>query len=165
MPDFDACRRSGAEPVVVAGKYGAQLRFMLDRLARTADLDTESVAVLQPRGGRWFDEARSVLRERGIPFCELARQNEWPSGPEAVALSTIHSAKGLEFDHVLLPGLSREVTPHGPEAGDANLDRLRRMLAMAIGRARKSVMIGYKPGEESSLIGLLDPSTYYLVEV
>lgn len=64
----------------------------------------------------------------------------------------------------MLPGLSQQVTPHGPDDGDADLDRLRRMLAMAIGRARKSVMVGYKPGEESSLIGLLDSSTYELVK-
>ncbi len=80
-----------------------------------------------------------------------------------MALCTIHSAKGLEFDHVLLPGLSQKVTPHGPGAGDANLERLRRMPAMAVGRARKSVMVGYKQGEESSLIGLLDPSTFKLI--
>ena len=165
LPDFTACRRPGATPVAVAGKYGVQLRYMLDRLKSTADLNNESVVVLQPRGGRWFDEARRQLRNRGIRFCELTRNNEWPSGPEAVALCTIHSAKGLEFDHVLLPGLNQELTPHGPDAGDADLDRLRRMLAMAIGRARKSVMVGYKPREKSSLIGLLDPSTYDLIEV
>ncbi|MCY4101678.1 MAG: UvrD-helicase domain-containing protein [bacterium] len=165
LPDFTACRRDGIKPVVVAGKYSAQLRVMLDRIERTADLATESVALLQPLGGGWFDEARRVLRRRGIPFCELTRENEWPSGPENVALCTIHSAKGLEFDHVLVPGLSRQVTPHGAEEGDADLDRLRRMLAMAVGRARESVMIGYKPGEESSLIGLLDPATYELVKV
>ena len=137
---------------------------MLDRLGRRANLDTESVALLQPRGGGWFSEARNVLRRRGIPYCELTRQSEWPTGPEVVALCTIHSAKGLEFDHVLLPGLSRQVTPHGPEEGDADLERLRRMLAMAVCRARHSVMVGYKPGEESSLIGLLDPSTYKLIK-
>ena len=160
LPDFTACRRPGAKPLVVAGKYSGQLAVMLDRLEQTADLRTQSVALLKPRGGRWFDEARRVLNRRGIPYCELTRENEWPSGPENVALCTIHSAKGLEFDHVLVPGLSRQVTPHGEEEGDADLDRLRRMLAMAVGRARESVMIGYKPGEESSLIGLLDPATY-----
>jgi superfamily I DNA/RNA helicase len=165
LPDFSACDRPGVKPLVVAGKYSQQLAVMLDRLAATADLEKESVVILQPRGGGWFDEARRVLRARGIPFCELTRENEWPSGPEVAALCTIHSAKGLEFDHVLLPGLSQQVTPHGPEAGDASLDRLRRMLAMAIGRARESVMIGYKPGEESSLISLLDPSTYESVKV
>jgi hypothetical protein len=36
---------------------------------------------------------------------------------------------------------------------------------MGVGRARKSVMMGYKPGEASTLIGLLDPSTYEQVNV
>ena len=164
LPDLSACRRPGTKPLVVAGRYSEQLAVMLDRLERRADLDTESVALLQPRGGGWFSKARNVLRRRGIPYCELTRQSDWPTGPEVVALCTIHSAKGLEFDHVLLPGLSRKVTPHGPEEGDADLERLRRMLAMAVCRARDSVMIGYKPGEESSLIGLLDPSTYKLIK-
>ncbi len=164
LPDFSACHRPGAKPRVIAGKYSDQLRIMLDRLERKADLRKESAALLQPRGGGWFDEARRTLRRREIPYCELTRENEWPAGPERVALCTIHSAKGLEFDHVLLPGLSQQVTPHGPEEGDANLERLRRMLAMAVGRARESVMVGYKPGEESSLIGLLDPSTYKLIK-
>ena len=83
---------------------------------------------------------------------------------ERRALHDSPSAKGLEFDHVLLPGLSQKVTPHGPEEGDGDLEKLRRMLAMAVGRARESVMLGYKPGEESSLVGLLDPSTYELIE-
>ena len=164
LPDFSSCRRPGSKPRVIAGKYSDQLRIMLDRLDRKADLSKESAALLQPRGGGWFAEARRMLSRRGIPYCELTRENEWPTGPEMVALCTIHSAKGLEFDHILLPGLSQQVTPHGPEAGDADLERLRRMLAMAVGRARESVMVGYKPGEESSLIGLLDPSTYKLIK-
>ena len=164
LPDFSACDRRGSKPRVIAGRYSDQLRIMLDRLDRKADLSKESAALLQPRGGGWFSEARRVLGRRRIPYCELTRENEWPTGPEQIALCTIHSAKGLEFDHVLLPGLSQRVTPHGPEAGDADLEQLRRMLAMAVGRARESVMLGYKPGEESSLIGLLDPSTYKLIE-
>ena len=164
VPDFTACSRSGPTPLLVQGKYSQQLQVMLDQLMLITDFRTESIAILQPRGGSWFSEVRKALQQRGIAFCELTRQHEWPSGPEVVALCTIHSAKGLEFDHVLLPGLSQQVTPHGPDDGDADLDRLRRMLAMAIGRARKSVMVGYKPGEESSLIGLLDSSTYELVK-
>ena len=66
---------------------------------------------------------------------------------------------------MLIPGLSREVTRHGDEDGDGTLDSLRRLLAMGIGRARRTVMLGYKPGEESTLVELLDPETYDLVEV
>ncbi|MXV99072.1 MAG: AAA family ATPase [Acidimicrobiaceae bacterium] len=165
LPDVSACRSGGETPTVVVGRYPDQLRYMLDCLQHAVDLTSESVALLKPRGGRWFDEVRAELSRRGLPYCELTRENEWPTGSEMIALCTFHSAKGLEFDHVLVPGLSQQLTPHGPESGDADLERLRRMLAMAIGRARKSVMIGYKPGEESSLIGLLNPSSYKLVGV
>jgi len=165
LPDFSACHRKGSKPIMIAGKYSEQLKVMFDRLENVADLGNESVVLLQPRGGGWFNEARKTLSHRQIPYCELTRENEWPTGSEQVALCTIHSAKGLEFDHVLLPGLNQQVTPHGPEAGDADFERLRRMLAMAVGRARKSVMVGYKPGEESSLIGLLDPSTYEVIRL
>ena len=164
LPDFSACHRVGTKPVVVTGKYSAQLQIMFDRLEQEADMCNESVALLQPLGGRWFEEARRTLQQRCIPYSELTRKKEWPTGSEVVALCTIHSAKGLEFDHVLLPGLNQQVTPHGPEAGDSDRERLRRMLAMAICRARESVMVGYKPGEESSLVNLLDPSTYELIE-
>ena len=164
LPDEGACERSGPVPRVIAGTYAGQLNFMLNEIQSALESD-ETVAILQPKGGGWFDYARQTLEGRGIDYCELTRQREWPTGPELVALSTIHSAKGLEFDHVLLPGLSQVVTPHGEEEGDGTLDSLRRLVAMGIGRARRSVMIGYKPGEESTLIAMFDPRTYQLVKV
>lgn len=164
LPAGEACLRTGARPKVVAGIYSAQLRYMLDHVQSSLDAG-ETVAILQTRGGNWFNFAKRVLRQRGIRYCELTRSADWPGGPEQVALSTIHSAKGLEFDHVLLPGLNREVTPHGQEDGDGTLDSLRRLVAMGIGRARHTVMMGYKPGEKSALIELIDPETYDFVEI
>ncbi len=164
VPDANTCGRSGPLPRVVAGKYADQLNYMLNEAQKAMESE-ETIAILQPRGGRWFDHARETLDLRGIDYCELTRQREWPTGPELVALSTIHSAKGLEFDHVLLPGLNQEVTPHGEEDGDGMLDSLRRLVAMGIGRGRSSVMVGYKPGEESKLIEMFDPETYELVRV
>jgi superfamily I DNA/RNA helicase len=165
LPDFSACVESGKPPVVVAGRYSQQLNYMLDSLMSSVDLTEESVAILHPKGGAWFDFDRRVLRARGLPFCELTRQPDWPQGPEQIGLSTIHSAKGLEFDHVLIPGLNQQVTPHGEGEGDESLDQLRRLVAMGVGRARRTVMLGYKPSDVSTLIGLLDPSTYDLVEL
>lgn len=164
LPDEEACQRTGPRPEVVVGTYRAQLDYMLNRVQSFLDAG-QTVAILQPKGGGWFDFARNVLRQRGIAFCELTRNSEWPTGTEQVALCTIHSAKGLEFDHVLLPGLNQEVTPHGSEEGDGTLDSLRRLVAMGIGRARHTVTIGYKPGEQSTLIDLIDPTTCDLVKV
>ncbi|MCL0076276.1 hypothetical protein M1O17_05410 [Dehalococcoidia bacterium] len=52
------------------------------------------------------------------------------------------------------------MTPHGTEPGDTQLDVLRRLLAMALGRARKSIVIGYKGTEASSLISYFEPGTF-----
>ena len=164
LPNVRSTSRHGPSVVVAAGTYRAQLNYMLDRV-QPSIANGESVAILHALGGGWFNFTRDMLHERRILFCELTRESEWPVGPEQVALSTMHSAKGLEFDHVLLPGLNQEVTPHGEDEGHGTLDSLRRLVAMSIGRARKSVMVGYKRGDESTLVGLMDPATYELVEL
>lgn len=164
VPDPNESTCEGRRPEILVGLYRAQLDHMLNRVAPYLEVG-ETVAILQPRGGRWFDFARQALSQRNLAFCELTRRSDWPTGPEQIALSTVHSAKGLEFDHVLLPGLNQEVTPHGMEDGDGTLDSLRRLVAMGIGRARKTVTLGYKPQDKSTLIDLLDPATYDLVEV
>ena len=164
LPDSQACQCHGPKPQVIAGLYSAQIDYMLNRVQPFIK-SGDTVAILQPRGGRWFDHVKDKLRRCNIDYCVLTRSSNWPTGPEQVALSTIHSAKGLEFDHVLIPGLNREVTLHGEEEGDGTLDSLRRLVAMGIGRARHTVMLGYKPGEQSTLIELLDPASYDSVQV
>ena len=164
VPDPDESVSEGEHPEILVGLYRAQLDYMLDKIEPFLAAG-KTVAILQPRGGGWFKFAREELRRRNLPFCELTRSADWPTGPEQIALSTIHSAKGLEFDHVLLPGLNQQVTPHGAEDGDGTLDALRRLVAMGIGRARKTVTVGYKPGDKSTLIDMIDPATYVLVEV
>ena len=164
LPDEEACQESGPLPEVVVGKFSAQFAYMLEQVVPSLN-GGETVGILHPKGGGWFSHVESVLRQRDIQFCQLTRNPEWPTGPELLALSTVHSAKGLEFDHVLMPGLSDEVTPHGEEDGDGTLDTLRRLIAMGVGRARKTVRLGYKPGAMSTVFDLIDPGTYNLIEV
>jgi len=165
LPDFDSCEKDGPLPVLVAARYSDQIDYILARLIRTVNFSKESVVFLQPRGGSWFSYLRSRLKNAGISWTELTRASSWPSGPEAVALCTLHSAKGLEFDHVIIPGLNRQVTPHGDEEGDVQLDALRRLVAMGVGRARRSVALGYKPSDRSTVVDLLRPGTFELVEL
>ena len=164
FPDAGTCQESGARPEVIEGKYSMQIDYMLNRV-RPYLVAGETVAILHPKGGRWFDFTRQMLRKQNIQFCELSRSREWPTGPELLALCTIHSAKGLEFDHVLMPGLSDEVTPHGDEDGDGTLDSLRRLIAMGIGRARKTVTLGYKAGEQSTVFDLILPDDYKFTRI
>lgn len=165
LPDFTSCTTSGPVPQVIAGKYSQQIDYVLGQLLQSVDFASESVVFLQPRGGAYFSYLKSRLRQVGVPFTELTRASEWPGGPEAVALCTLHSAKGLEFDHVVMPGLNGEVTPHGKEEGDVHLDALRRLIAMGVGRARKAVYLGYKPDDPSTVLSLLKPGTFQWVRL
>jgi len=77
----------------------------------------------------------------------------------------MHSAKGLEFDHVVVLGLNAQVMRHGDEEHDAQEENDRRLLAMALGRARKSVIVGYKASEASDLIRYFDSETFEAVDL
>lgn len=161
-PDFTQATREGALPTVLQGRFGLQAPWALEYLDSEVGAD-ETVAFLHPRGGEWFSEIRGQLTRAGVPWVSIARESVWPEGDERVALSTMHSAKGLEFDHVLILGYNAEIVAHGDDEQDAMLEMHRRLLAMAVGRARTGVVIGYKPSDASRLIEFLQPGTFETV--
>lgn len=165
IPDFNSATRDGPIPKVIAGKFSNQLAFAIATIKNEIDLQKDSVAFLAPKGGGWFTAIKAGLEHAGLAYVDLTRRREFPQGPENIAISTMHSAKGLEFDHVFILGLNKEVTEHGPDTEDDSLLQLRRLLAMAIGRAKESLTLGYKPGEQSSLFTFLSPETYELISL
>jgi len=165
IPDFSACVKHGPLPVVLVGRFSSQTDYAIRYILDNVDLARESVAFLHPRGGGYFDNVRSALRRARLDYIELTRRREWPLGPENIGLSTLHSAKGLEFDHIVAIGLNAEMMPHGPGEQDDRLITLRRLVAMGIGRARKSVILGYKFEDASVLFEILDPRTYQRIEL
>jgi superfamily I DNA/RNA helicase len=165
MPDFSACERHGPKPIVLKGKYSAQVKYVIEYIHKHINLSQDSVAVLHPRGGGWFNFIGQQFRTAGLDYVEISRQSEWPQGPENIAFSTLHSAKGLEFDHVIILGLNAETLQHGSDEEDDRLVMLRRLLAMGVGRARKAVILGYNPDDTSKLISYFDPATYESIDV
>jgi superfamily I DNA/RNA helicase len=166
LPDFTGCiRESGELPVVLRGKFSKQLNWAIEYLQSGALRADQTVAFLHPKGGGWFRAVRERLDAEGMDYSSLTRETDWPTGPEQIALSTMHSAKGLEFDHVILLGYNAEVVAHGAEDGDVMLDTHRRLLAMAVGRARQQVIVGYKPSDRSRLVDFLKDGTYVSYDV
>ncbi len=158
IPNLTACRRSGALPQIVVGKFNQQMAHAISQIRQNVNLQNESVAFLHPAG--WFDAVKQALTREGLPYVEITRRSEWPSGPENIALSTIHSAKGLEFDHVFLLGLNELVLQHGSDPNDDEWTKLRRLLAMGVTRAKTSVCLGYKMEERSDLMNLFEAGTF-----
>lgn len=165
LPDLNTCSRHGPVPILLEGGYAEQARYAIKHIHSSVDLENESVAFLHPLGGGWFDFLRSCLAKARIAYVELTRQSEWPEGEENVALSTLSSAKGLEFDHVIILGLNAEVTRHGDGEDDDRLTRLRKLLAMGVTRARNSVILGYKAQDASRLVGYFQQNTFEAVKL
>ncbi|MEW6122995.1 MAG: UvrD-helicase domain-containing protein [Pseudomonadota bacterium] len=66
------------------------------------------------------------------------------AGEDAVQIMTLHSAKGLEFDTVFLPGWEEGLFPHQralDEQGKAGLEEERRLAYVGITRARRSARV------------------------
>ena len=163
LPDFREAKRAGPRPIVLRGRYLAQLEYIMDFLQSGQVAADETVAILHPAG--WLNDVRDALRSRNIEWVELTRKKDWPVGPEQIALSTMHSAKGLEFDHVLVPGYSGRAVAHSSEPEDDSFQEHRRLLAMAVGRARRSIIVGYLPREAPGVVDLFAPGTFDAIDV
>jgi ATP-dependent DNA helicase Rep len=88
--------------------------------------------------------------------------------PDAVRLSTLHAAKGLEFPHVTVVGVEEDILPHRECQEGVRLEEERRLMYVGITRARRSLTLTWcgkrKRGgdmfvcEPSRFLGEIDPA-------
>lgn len=62
---------------------------------------------------------------------------------DAVTLSTLHSAKGLEFQQVFLIDVNEEIIPHRKAVLEADIEEERRLLYVGMTRAKKRLHMFY----------------------
>lgn len=123
-----------------------------------------SASVLPSEGGDWYEDLVAVLRPFGdadfvVAFLRLAKsiqenggknmraflreiedraeQNNPPTLP-GVTLATLHAAKGLEWNHLFLIGISDGVLPMGND-----LNEERRLFYVGVTRAKEKIQITY----------------------
>ncbi len=86
--------------------------------------------------GKGLDVLSQALLQISLAGKEDDREN-------VVRLMTLHSAKGLEFDHVYIIGMDDGTFPHQSAIDEGRLEEERRLLYVGITRARKYLTLSY----------------------
>ena len=75
----------------------------------------------------------------------VADVDKYDETADAVVMMTVHSAKGLEFPNVFLPGMEDGIFPgmQSVMSGDSEIEEERRLAYVAITRAKKELYISY----------------------
>lgn len=81
--------------------------------------------------------------------------------PDAVKLSTLHAAKGLEFGHVFLIGVEEGIMPHRESIDNDKIEEERRLMYVGITRAKKSLNISWcKKRKRAGEMQMCEPSRF-----
>jgi len=81
-----------------------------------------------------------------LEHVSLVMENDESTSDDKVTLMTLHSAKGLEFDTVFLPGWEEGLFPHQRalnDGGDGGLEEERRLAYVGLTRARKRAIVSF----------------------
>ncbi|MEL1250587.1 ATP-dependent helicase [Aurantiacibacter gilvus] len=124
------------------------MRAVLEESGYDAMLKADRSAEGAGRADNLVELARAMEEyETLVDFMEhvsLVMDNDANDGEEKLTIMTMHAAKGLEFDHVFLPGWEEGVFPSQrslDEGGLASLEEERRLAYVAITRARRKCTI------------------------
>lgn len=117
-------------------EYARQRRIKEQDLFTMADELQESAARL-PSLAAWeekMDQWRLKLRER--PAAGASAQEE-----EGIVITTLHGAKGLEFDEVFLPDVNEDTIPYRKARLEADIEEERRLFYVGMTRAKRRLHI------------------------
>ncbi|HIF9348830.1 TPA: 3'-5' exonuclease [Photobacterium damselae] len=164
VPNYSSCKLSGSLPKVISGTFNQQVDFVIEYLKNNVDLTSETVCFMN-KSTNTQRHLKTRLQQSNIVFANLTRTSNWPALDTNVVLSTMHSAKGLEFDHVILLGLSNEFLRYDEDVESDSYLNICRLLTVSITRAKRSVILGYKEEDKPSILNLIDQDTYEKMEL
>jgi len=148
-----------AVEIAIEGWYGDYLKGAYANYASRLD-DLKSLIGFAAR----FDEMQDLLAQIALLNSETSDRQVDPDA-DALRLTTVHQAKGLEFGVVFIIGLAESLFPlrRAVEAGD--LDEERRLFYVAVTRAKDELYLCFpKVNAKGGPATLLMPSRF-LTEV
>ncbi len=110
--------------------------------AEALDVGFGDVAVLT-RTKQQHAPLIEALGRSGIPYHAVAEEEPHDPRSQKVALMTMHAAKGREFEVVFVAGVERGLVPLQIEGLECEPEEERRLLYVAITRARRLAVLSY----------------------
>jgi superfamily I DNA/RNA helicase len=135
--------------MAVLARTNAQLDLLADVLAQR-DIPVE-------RRGADHSPASDLVAGEVGPAAWYDKQ-----APDAVALSTIHRAKGLEWRSVAVIGMAEGVLPNYNATEDVALAEEQRLAYVALTRPEWSLLMTYSRASDDGRFGPREPSRYLL---
>lgn len=143
----------------------AQIQLAKDLITDLrAQFPDQTTGVLARRWSTLEELGIALEQTPAVPY-SLVKEREGDAVRPGVKLTTFHSAKGLEFDQVVLIGVDEGSVPQPPDADMApeesedHLRYERRLLYVAMTRARDALYVIHGPAP-SPFLAELDPATY-----
>jgi ATP-dependent DNA helicase Rep len=128
--------RETAKTVDAAERKMKNVNALIDWLKRIANKDeTQEIAL---------DEIIA-----NIMLMDILERNQEEESGDQVSLMTLHSAKGLEFQHVFLVGMEENILPHlntiesDEQNGTSGIEEERRLAYVGITRAQRTLTFSY----------------------
>ena len=103
---------------------------------------------------RTFEDTKSLLNEMDKRMGEKADDKgaKKRNNGNFVKLLTMHGSKGLEFDMVWIPDLNEGIIPSRGAATESQIEEERRMLYVAMTRAKQALMVSFVTGTKENAI-------------
>ena len=164
--------RAAREP---AGRVLDDLLAAIDYRAHLFDASDERAAERRWKNvsdftawiGRRCEEDGKTLIEATQSITLLSMLDDQDEEVDAVRLSTLHAAKGLEFGHVFLVGVEEGVLPHGgsedddPALRSQRIEEERRLMYVGVTRAQRSLSISWcKKRKRARADQMCEPSRF-----
>lgn len=108
-----------------------------------------------------FLDAVTLTGDFGAKLMDTEQQSGSDDTEDKIVLSTIHQAKGLEWDNVFIINLAEGAFPHNRSYGsEAEMSEERRLFYVAATRARKKLFFTYPVTSGYENVEIRQPSTF-----
>jgi DNA helicase-2/ATP-dependent DNA helicase PcrA len=113
----------------------------------------EALDTLEEIASEFMDASKFLdflIEKRAEETENKANKRKSDNGGNKVRLMTMHGSKGLEFEIVWIPDLNEGILPARSAVTPAQIEEERRMLYVAMTRAKKALIMSYITGTEEN---------------